>query len=118
MQLIDKVAPDVTHVVAAKDGTDKCLAARSIPGCVLVNASWLVECYWSMTRRDTLPHLLTTDGGAPGAKKLPQEPRNSTNETKVDSYSSEDGSNHDDADTSDDEGDFATSFEDDFMGSF
>lgn len=45
--------------MAAKDGTDKCLAARKIPGCILVKASWLVECYWSMTRRDPNPHLLS-----------------------------------------------------------
>lgn len=48
----------MTHLVAAKDGSDKALAARKIPGCVLVRPAWLVECYCSMTRRDVEPHLM------------------------------------------------------------
>ena len=48
----------MTHVVAAKDGTDKALEARKIPNCVLVKPSWLIECYWSLTYRDVKPHLL------------------------------------------------------------
>jgi hypothetical protein len=43
------VEEGVTHVVAAKDGTDICVAARKIPGCVLVKATWLVECYNTST---------------------------------------------------------------------
>ena len=67
----DNVVPGVTHVVAAKDGTDKAVAARKIPGCVLVKPSWLVECYWSMTRRDFKPHLM---GKGPD---LPSQPSSS-----------------------------------------
>lgn len=46
-------------MVAAKDGTDKCIAARRFPRTVLVKPSWLMECYWSMSRRRSLSHLLT-----------------------------------------------------------
>ena len=45
-------------MVAAKDGTDKALAARKIPGCYLVKPAWLVECYWCVTHRDVKPHLM------------------------------------------------------------
>ena len=48
----------MTHVVAARDGTDKIHRARRIPGCVIVKASWLMECVWTITRRDVAPHLL------------------------------------------------------------
>lgn len=54
------VSEEVTHVVAANDGTDKILSARKIKGCYVVKPSWLVECYWSMTRRDESTHLLGT----------------------------------------------------------
>jgi RNA polymerase II subunit A-like phosphatase len=77
----------VTHVVAQKDGTDKALAARMISRCVLVKPAWLVECFWSMSRRDVKPHLMGAD--------------NST------APSSE----------SDDDDDFAAAFEDEMMNS-
>lgn len=32
--------------------------ARKTKGCVLVKPAWLVECYWSLTRRDVKPHLM------------------------------------------------------------
>lgn len=57
-QLQDNVDEGVTHVVAAKDGTDKAIAARKFPRTVLVKPSWLVECFWSMSRRRSLAHLL------------------------------------------------------------
>ena len=48
----------VTLLIAAKDGTDKAIMARKTKGCVLVKPAWLVECYWSLTRRDVKPHLM------------------------------------------------------------
>ena len=54
----DKVDYNVTHVVAAKDGTDKALSAKKIPGCKLVKSAWLMECFWSMSRRDEIPFLM------------------------------------------------------------
>ena len=55
------VDESVTHVVAANDGTDKIMAARTVRGCFIVKVSWLMECFWSITRRDEGRHLL----GAP-----------------------------------------------------
>ena len=47
-----------SHVVAARDGTDKIKKARQTKGCKVVKVSWLMECFWSMTRRDETPHLI------------------------------------------------------------
>jgi RNA polymerase II subunit A C-terminal domain phosphatase len=52
------ISSSVTHVVAAKDGTDKIFAARRIKDCAVVRPTWLIECIWSLTRRDETPHLL------------------------------------------------------------
>ena len=57
-KLMSNISSDITHVIAAKDGTDKILQARRIPGCAVVRISWLMECYWSITRRDVEPHYL------------------------------------------------------------
>ena len=115
---MDRVEPGVTHVVAAKDGTDKCLAARNTPGCVLVKATWLVECYWSMTRRDIQPHLMVGGGGMSSSSNAP-EPKSRPHHPKADTSFSTDLSGDDSEDGSDDDGDdgdFAASFEDEFMG--
>lgn len=56
--LVNTVVPILTHVVAARDGTDKIMQARLIPGCFVVKASWLMESLWSLTRRDEMSHLL------------------------------------------------------------
>jgi len=58
-QLQRNVDVSVTHVVAARDGTDKAIAARKFPRTVLIKPSWLMECYWSMSRRRSLAHLIT-----------------------------------------------------------
>ncbi|GAX15777.1 RNA polymerase II subunit A C-terminal domain phosphatase [Fistulifera solaris] len=75
-----KVLPNVTshttHVVAAKDGTDKILAARQIPGCFVVKASWLMECIWTLKRSDEGKHLL----GPPPQKKLADLPANDSDD--------------------------------------
>lgn len=60
-QLYHTVVPALTHVVAARDGTEKIMQARLIPGCFVVKASWLMESLWSLTRREETAHLL----GAP-----------------------------------------------------
>ena len=56
--LVRDVSGDLTHVVAARDGTDKILRARNIPGCAIVTISWLMECYWSITLVDIKKHIL------------------------------------------------------------
>jgi TFIIF-interacting CTD phosphatase-like protein len=102
-KVVDQVQVGVTHVVAAKDGTGKALAARKISDCLLVKASWLIESYWSMKRQDEKQHLL-----APGAadKARMQEP---LKEAKVENSTSGGSS----ADSEDD--DLAAEFEDEFM---
>jgi TFIIF-interacting CTD phosphatase-like protein len=57
-KVLTNISDDITHVIAAKDGTDKILQARRIPGCAVVRISWLMECYWSITRRDIEKHYL------------------------------------------------------------
>ena len=111
---MDKVEPGVTHVVAAKDGTDKCVTARNTPGCVLVKATWLVECYWSMTRRDIQPHLLV-GGGDASSNVQDNKSKSRSHQPSVDCSLSTDLSG-DDGGSSDDDGDFAASFEDELMG--
>eukprot|EP00535_Pseudo-nitzschia_heimii_P006548 CAMPEP_0197176612 /NCGR_PEP_ID=MMETSP1423-20130617/2476_1 /TAXON_ID=476441 /ORGANISM="Pseudo-nitzschia heimii, Strain UNC1101" /LENGTH=763 /DNA_ID=CAMNT_0042626009 /DNA_START=127 /DNA_END=2418 /DNA_ORIENTATION=+ len=106
-QTQDKVDYNVTYVVAAKDGTDKALSARKIPGCMLVKSAWLMECFWSMSRRDATPFLMH--------KVTPQLPRSSIpsmqnvlRESKIENSS--EGSTND----SDDD-DFAAEFENELM---
>ena len=93
----DRVDFRVSHVVAAKDGTDKALAARKIPGCMLVKSAWLMECFWSMERRDATPFLM--------AKVTPQNVLRESNASE--------GSTNDSDD--DDDDDFAAEFESELM---
>lgn len=52
------VSDQLTHVVAARDGTDKILRARKIPGCFVLKVTWLMECFWSLSCRSVLSHLM------------------------------------------------------------
>lgn len=99
-----KVTPVLTHVVAAKDGTDKILAARKLPGCRIVKPGWLMECVWSLTRREEGRYLL---GDAP--------PRFSELRTPLSEYSTakENSSSELDDDSEDD--DLAAQFESELM---
>jgi RNA polymerase II subunit A-like phosphatase len=56
--ILPRVGPGLTHVVAAKDGTEKIMNARKIPGCWIVKATWLMEAAWSLKRPDSLLHTL------------------------------------------------------------
>jgi len=95
----DTVQYGVTHVVAAKDGTDKAKAATKTPGCVLVKPGWLMESYWSMSRRPVEPFLMGR-GSSQGVLK----------ESNIETAS--------DASTNDSEDDeFAAALEDEFMSS-
>ncbi|KAL3808139.1 hypothetical protein ACHAXA_005738 [Cyclostephanos tholiformis] len=56
-EVLPAVSREVTHIVAAKDQSEKIKHARkNFPGCVIVHTSWLMECFWSLTRRDVKPH--------------------------------------------------------------
>ncbi|KAG7339882.1 twin BRCT domain containing protein [Nitzschia inconspicua] len=54
----DKVDKAVTHVVAAKDGSEKATIARTIPGCLVVRPGWLMESYWSIRKANVQPYLM------------------------------------------------------------
>ena len=68
----------ITHMVAARDGTDKIHKARRVPGCFVVTASWLMECVWTMTRRDETPHLL----GKPTATRSQTPPQSESSSSE------------------------------------
>lgn len=56
-KVLPRISTDVTHVVAARDRSEKIgQARREVPGCYIVHTSWLMECYWSLYRRDVRPH--------------------------------------------------------------
>ena len=92
-------------MIAARDGTDKILQARKIPGCSIVKVSWLMECFWTMTQRDPQQHLLSPAGRDKSIVTANGNLMNATGTTKE--------SVNDDDD--DDDDDFAAEFEEDFM---
>jgi len=69
-QVMSQVSNEVTHVVAARDGTEKVRQAREIPGCAVVTAKWLIECFWSISLKDINHHLI----GPPPKEALPPNP--------------------------------------------
>jgi RNA polymerase II subunit A-like phosphatase len=100
--LLPAVKEGVTHVVAAKDGTDKTVAARKLRGCAVVKPSWLMDCFWSLRREPETRHLLgpvrpdKTDGALGDSKKENPSPSSSDE---------------------DDDNDWAAAFEDEMMES-
>ena len=52
------VDANLTHVIAAADGSEKVIIARRIPGCYIVSPSWLMDSLWSLTRRQELDYLI------------------------------------------------------------
>jgi RNA polymerase II subunit A C-terminal domain phosphatase len=121
-QVLSSITNSVTHVVAAKDGTDKILAARRIKDCFVVRPTWLVECVWSLTRRDETPHLL---GVLTKPKENVEDPVTEEKESESTDFSSllapdnsssvpsGDDNNDDDNDEEDD--DFAADLENELM---
>jgi hypothetical protein len=135
----------VTHVVAAKDGTEKIQRARRIPTIQVVKASWLMECLWSLTRGDERQHrfppssaaatssslasslpksLVATPLQPPPPMSLPAVSHHHANYTLVlpldprmesTTSSSSSSSSDDDDDDDEDEEDFAASFENELL---
>lgn len=99
------VSSSTTHIVAAKDGTDKILAARKVRGCFVVKVSWLMECVWTLTRRDERLHLLGSD-----SHERPTQPMKNSHLENISSSSSNSSSTGGDDDDDDDE--LAATFED------
>ena len=56
--IVSDVTEDVTHVIAARVGTQKVFKGSRVPGCAVVNVDWLMWCYWSISTRDVTSHLL------------------------------------------------------------
>ena len=56
-EVLSGITDEVTHVVAARDRSEKIRQARKeVPSCFIVHTSWLMECYWSITRKDVRPY--------------------------------------------------------------
>lgn len=110
LQTQDKVDYRCTHVVAAKDGTDKALAARKIPGCRLVKSAWLMECFWSMKPCDAAPFLMHQV--TPGVTRNVSKPNTAV--LRVSNVENSEGSTNDSDDDYDDD-DFAAEFESELM---
>lgn len=109
--LISNVRPDTAFVVAARDGTDKILQARKVPGCSVVKVSWLMECFWTMRQRDPNQHLLAAAGREIFQKSMANGRAAKPAAVKAGAKSGE--GDWDDDDDGDD--DFAAQMEEDFM---
>lgn len=94
-----------THVVAAKDGTDKTISGRKVRGCVVVKASWLMECVWSLRRQNEAHHLL-----GPARPTLPPS-------THVQASADPKKENSSTSSEDDEDDDLAAAFESEFMDS-
>ena len=57
-KIVNDVSDELGYVVAARDGTEKIMRARNVPGCAVVKISWLMECYWSCSPVDIKQHIL------------------------------------------------------------
>lgn len=66
-----------------------------MPGCVVVKPSWLMECVWTITRRDVTPHLLGKSNSISNANS-PAEPVQATAEPTANESSSDDDDDDDD----------------------
>ena len=104
-KLLPTVQSDTAFVIAARDGTDKILQARQVPGCSVVKVSWLMECFWTMTQRDPNQHLLSVTGRDKSQHNTP----NGDESKEKPSIAAGD------PDDDDDDDDFAAAFEEDFM---
>jgi hypothetical protein len=58
IQIQQDVDEHTTHVIAARTGTAKVFKASRVNGCAIVNAAWLMSCYWSISLRDVSCFLL------------------------------------------------------------
>ena len=110
-EVLPDVEQGVTHIVAARDGSEKIRRARKeCPGCYIVHTAWLMECYWSITRRDEKIHHM---GPLPEQSTKPPSVA-ATN--KSDAILLESHDEHSDVDEMED--DFASVLESDMINSF
>ena len=129
------VSASTTHVVAAKDGTDKIWQARTMPHCHVVQAAWLVDCFRTLTRCDEHRYPLagaavggslrpprvapTSLGNSEAVADLVQPLVDSTRENNVSTSSNNSNStagDDEEEDDDDDDDDFAAELEHSMMG--
>ena len=107
------ITNEVTHVVAARDRSEKIRQARKeVPGCFIMHTSWLMECYWSITRRDVRPYHI---GPVPATQLVRQQPEVSSRSTKNATILLDSDEEVSDDDESDD--DFAAALENEMITS-
>jgi len=116
-EVLPDVTNQITHIVAARDGSEKIQRARrDVPGCFIVHTSWLMECYWSLTRRDVINHHMGPMPKREHVKSNVTEHKTTTSRTKIlierDEYESEKDEN--DNDDEEDDG-FAADLESEMM---
>jgi RNA polymerase II subunit A C-terminal domain phosphatase len=119
--VLPSVDNTATHVVAAKDGTDKILLARkSYPKCAVVSPSWLMECVWSLQHRPEDRHLLSLQKSKRASS--PPEAATPPSEIAVTSDNSSNGTaaaggfeGLHDPDVADEDDDWAADFENELM---
>ena len=79
-KILPRISHEVTHVVAARDGSEKIRQARKeVPQCYIVHTSWLMECFWSISRRDVRPHHM---GPVPSPQHAKQRPVNNKKDAR------------------------------------
>ena len=122
-EVLPSISNEVTHIVAARDGSEKIRQARKgVPGCFIVHTSWLMECYWSIKRRDVRPYHM---GPMPSSSQQPvrQQPVAATKKKDKKLQLKKDkkdpvlllGSDKEESDEDESEDDFAADLESEMM---
>lgn len=116
-QVLPDVTNQTTHIVAARDGSEKIQRARrDVPGCFIVHTSWLMECYWSLTRRDVINHHMGPMPKREHVKSNVKEHETTASRTKILIELDENESEKDENDDDDEEDDgFAADLESEMM---
>jgi len=115
--VLPEISREVTHLVAARDRSEKTKQARTeVPGCYIVHTSWLMECFWSISRRDVRPHHM---GPMPSSSQYVKQCANAiskkanapSNQHKKDNIIEILDSDEEDSDEDSSEDDFAADLE-------
>jgi len=115
-EVLSGITSEVTHVVAARDRSDKIRHARKeVPGCFIVHSSWLMNCYWSINRRDVRPHHMGPVPSQPAKQQVVDNKR----DTRPKDGRSKDSVvlllDSDEEESDEDEDDFAADLENEMM---
>jgi len=85
--VVAEVKPDITHIIAAKDHTEKVDMARRTNDltCFIVKPSWIMESFWSLSRAIEVHHLLGKPNNMIGTRVEKQ----STSDSDDDDFAAE-----------------------------